>query len=108
MSNIQIKESDFIFYNGEDGKVHAQVILGDETVWVSQNSLAEIFGTSKQLISYHLGNIFKENELSVNSVVKEILTTESDGKKYRTMFYNLDVIIVVGHRISSYTAALFY
>jgi hypothetical protein len=59
----QLKESDFIFYRGEDGKVHAQVILGAETVWVSQNSMAEIFGTTKQNVSYHITNILKENEL---------------------------------------------
>lgn len=105
--NGVITESDFIFYTGEDGKVHAQVILGDETVWVSQNSMAEIFQSSKQNVSYHLGNIFKDGELSELSVVKEILTTASDGKNYNVQFYNLDVIIAVGYRISSYQATKF-
>ena len=71
----------------------------NETVWLTQKLMAELFQTTKQNISLHLQNIFEEGELAENSVVKEFLTTASDGKKYKTAFYNLDAIISVGYRI---------
>jgi hypothetical protein len=101
------KQYNFLFYQGKDGNTKIQVILGDETIWATQNSIAEIFETAKQNISYHLSNIFKDGELIENRVVKEILTTASDGKNYNTKFYNLDAIISVGYRISSPKATLF-
>ena len=69
--------------------------------------IARLLSTTKQTISYHINNIFKENELEENSVVKEILTTASDGKSYPTKFYNLDAIISVGYRVSSARATQF-
>jgi len=108
--NQSINESDFILYNGEDGKIHAQVILGDNTVFVSQNSMAEIFNSSKQNISYHIANIIKENELDERATVKEILTVQKEGTRdveRNVTFYNLDMIIAVGYRISSYQATKF-
>lgn len=69
--------------------------------------MAELFNTSKQSISYHLKNIFADGELEKNSVVKEFLTTASDGKSYRTLYYNLDVVISVGYRINSIQATRF-
>jgi len=99
--------NNFMFYQGNDGAIRVQIIIGDETVWTSQSGMAEIFNTSKQGISYHLSNIFKEGELDENSVVKEILTTAADGKNYPTNFYNLDVIIAVGYRVNSYEATQF-
>lgn len=107
MDNQLNKHSQFLFYQGQDGHVKIQVILGDETIWATQASMAEIFETTKQNISYHLSNIFKEGELIENSVVKEILTTASDGKQYSTNFYNLDAIISVGYRVSSPKATEF-
>lgn len=101
------KQYNFLFYQGKDGNTKIQVILGDETIWATQNSIAEIFETAKQNISYHLSNIFKDGELIENRVVKEILTTASDGKNYNTKFYNLDAIISVGYRISSPKATSF-
>jgi prophage antirepressor-like protein len=78
-----------------------EVILEDETVWLSQTQMAELFDSSKQNISLHINNVFKENELAEISVVKDSLTTASDGKKYRVKYYNLDVIISVGYRVKS-------
>ena len=67
-------------------------------VWLTQQQMAELFNTTRNNITLHIGNIFKEGELEVNSVRKESLLTAADGKKYRTKFYNLDVIISVGYR----------
>ena len=84
-----------------DNEIKLEVRLEDETVWLTQIQMAELFQTSKQNISLHTNNIFKENELSPNSVVKDSLTTAADGKKYRVKYYNLDVIISVGYRVKS-------
>lgn len=78
-----------------------EVRLEEETVWLTQAQMAELFQTSKQNVSLHTNNIFKENELRQDSVVKESLTTATDGKNYRVKFYNLDVIISVGYRVKS-------
>lgn len=103
----EINTSDFLFYQGEDGKVRVQIILGDETVWATQKSLSDIFNTSRENITYHISNIFKEGELDEISVCKEILHTASDGKNYKTKFYNLDAIISIGYRVNSYEATQF-
>lgn len=71
----------------------------DGALWMPQKEIAEPFGISKQTISYHMGNIFREGKLSKDSVVKEILTTDADGKNYRIGFYNLSAIIAVGYRV---------
>ena len=84
-----------------DNEVKLEVWLEDETVWLTQAQLAELFQTSKQNVSLHTNNIFKEKELSPDSVVKDSLTTAADGKKYRVKYYNLDVIISVGYRVKS-------
>jgi len=78
-----------------------EVRVEDETVWLTQAQMVNLFGATKQNISLHINNIFKEEELQADSVVKEYLTTASDGKKYKTRFYNLDVIISVGYRVKS-------
>lgn len=90
-----------IIYQTEDGKTKIDVRLEDETVWLTQAEMSELFNTSKQNISLHVNNIFKEGELKKESVVKEYLITASDGKHYKTLFYNLDVIISVGYRVKS-------
>ena len=84
-----------------DNEVKLEVRLEEETVWLTQAQMAELFQTSKQNVSLHTNNIFKEKELSQNSVVKESLTTAADGKNYRVKHYNLDVIISVGYRVKS-------
>jgi len=90
-----------LIYTSDDGQVKIEVRLEDENVWLTQNAMAELFNTTKQNISLHIKNIFKEKELDENSVVKENLTTASDGKNYKTKFYNLDLIISVGYRVKS-------
>ena len=77
------------------------VQLAEETVWLAQQQMAVLFDTTKQNVSLHINNIFREGELDKISVVKDYLTTASDGKKYRTTYYNLDVIISVGYRVKS-------
>lgn len=107
-----IENTNFMFYTSDNGTTNIQVILDDknETVWVSQNSMAEIFDTTKQNISLHLNNIFKEGELNKFSTVKEILTVQKEGKRNvqrNIEFYNLDAIISVGYRVSSQKATTF-
>lgn len=99
--------SQILLYQTEDGRSRIEVRLEDETVWLSQDLMAELFQTTKQNISLHIHNIFKEGELDQHSVVKEYLTTASDGKKYKTRFYNLDVIIAVGYRVRSHRGTQF-
>ena len=102
MDNDVVKQNnDIIFYTTDDGQVEIEVRLEDENVWLTQKAMAELFDTTKQNISLHIKNIFEEKELDENSVVKENLTTASDGKKYKTKFYNLDLIISVGYRVKS-------
>ena len=100
-NGVARKNNDIIFYTTDDGQVKIEVRLEDENVWLTQNAMAELFDTTKQNISLHIKNIFEEKELDENSVVKENLTTASDGKKYKTKFYNLDLIISVGYRVKS-------
>ncbi len=92
---------ELIVYQTEDGSTRLDVKFEDETVWLTQMQMAELFQTSKQNISLHINNCFKEGELQPEAVVKESLTTASDGKHYRIKFYNLDVIISVGYRVKS-------
>lgn len=111
MDNTE-KNTEFLFYTSEEGKTNIQVILDDknETVWVSQNGMADIFDVSKQNISYHLNNIYSEGELNKFPTVKEILTVQREGKRdvQRSIeFYNLDAIISVGYRVNSQKATLF-
>ncbi len=90
-----------IMYQTEDGLTKIDVTFEDETVWLNQAQMAELFQTTKQNISYHINNCFKEGELNETSVVKDFLTTAADGKPYNTHYYNLDVIISVGYRVKS-------
>ena len=100
-------KAEIILYQSEGANVPVQVRYMNDTLWMPQREIADLFGTSKQTISYHMGNIFGDGELDKESVVKEILTTASDGKNYRVMFYNLDAIIAVGYRVNSMQATRF-
>lgn len=91
----------FLVYQTQDGKLKIDVRFEGETVWLTQQHMAELFQTSVPNISMHIRNMFTEGELQGDSVVKESLTTAADGKKYATKFYNLDVIISVGYRVKS-------
>lgn len=107
MSKDLKKQSDFIFYRSQDGNINIQVIVGDETVWMTRKGMSEIFNTTQENIRQHLSNIFESHELEEVTVCKKILHTASDGKSYNTLFYNLDVIIAVGYRVNSYQATQF-
>jgi len=93
--------NEIIIYTSDDNKTHIDVKFEQDTVWLTQQQMAELFGQTKQNISLHINNCFKEKELQDVSVVKESLTTAADGKNYKTKFYNLDVIISVGYRVKS-------
>jgi hypothetical protein len=94
-------KNEIIIYQNEDTSTKIEVRLEDETVWLTQAQMTELFQTTRNNVTLHISNIFKEKELEVNSVCKESLLTASDGKKYRTKHYNLDVIISVGYRVKS-------
>jgi len=98
---MKSNNSEIIIYQTEDGRTKIDVRVEDETVWLTQAQMAELFQTTKQNISLHISNAFKEGELEPNSVVKEYLTTAADGKHYSTKHYNLDVIISIGYRVKS-------
>ena len=100
-------KSQIIIYQTEDGNTKLDVRLENETVWLTQKLMAELFQTTVANINIHLKNIFEESELIENSVIKDYLITASDGKKYNTKFYNLDAIISVGYRIKSHVATKF-
>lgn len=101
------ENSQILIYQTEDNLTKIEVELVNETVWLTQKQMAELFGVTVPNITMHLQNIFESAELSQNSVIKNSLTTASDGKKYLTKFYNLDAIISVGYRISSVRATKF-
>ncbi len=94
-------KQNIIIYKTADGKASVALYAKDANVWMNQNQLAELFDTSKQNISLHIINILKEGELHVNSVVKDYLTTASDGKDYNITFYSLDMILAIGFRVRS-------
>ena len=100
------ERGEIVLYQPNDN-IRLEVRLQDETVWLTQQQMAELFGTSRNNITLHIGNIFKEGELQENSVRKESLLTAADGKNYRTKFYNLDVIISVGYRVKSQVGTRF-
>ena len=93
--------SNLILYTSEDGQTRLQLRVQEQTIWLTQLEIAELFQTTKQNVNLHAKNIFKEGELTPDSVVKESLTTAADGKKYRTQVYNLDLILGIGYRVRS-------
>ncbi|MBE9468145.1 MAG: virulence RhuM family protein [Bacteroidetes bacterium] len=94
-------QQNIIIYNTTDGKASVALYAKDANIWMNQNQLAELFATSKQNISLHIINILKDNELSEDAVVKDYLTTASDGKEYNVTFYSLDMILAIGFRVRS-------
>lgn len=90
-----------ILYTSEDGRSSVALYARDGSVWLNQLQMAELFATSKQNVGYHIANILKDKELEENSVVKEYFTTASDGKKYKVIFYSLEMIMAVGFRVRS-------
>ncbi|PKK88405.1 MAG: cell filamentation protein Fic [Candidatus Wallbacteria bacterium HGW-Wallbacteria-1] len=99
--------TDFLLYTAPDGAVKVECILHDETIWLPQKRIAELFDVGIPAISKHLANIFESGELVENSVISILETTAADGKNYKTKFYNLDAIISVGYRVNSSRATQF-
>ena len=92
-------EQNIIIYRTADGRASVALFAKDGKIWLNQQQMAELFATSKQLISHHIANILKEKELNKISVVKQYLTTADDGKNYNVVFYSLEMIIAVGYRV---------
>jgi hypothetical protein len=101
------EQSQFLLYAAPDGAVKVDVFFKDETVWLTQKTLAELFGVKVPAVNKHLKNIFDSGELAEESVVSILETPAADGKTYATRFYNLDAIIAVGYRVNSYQATQF-
>lgn len=99
--------SEILIYQTEGNKTRIETRLLDETVWLSQQQMAELFDRDKRTISEHIHNIFTEGELQEVSVVRNFRTTAADGKKYQVTHYNLDVIISVGYRVKSHRGTQF-
>lgn len=108
--DLQPWKGDIIFYTTPDGAARIEVFFQDETFWLTMNRMADLFGTTKQAISYHLQRIYETNELQREATVKEILTVQVEGGREvsrKLEYYNLDVIIAVGYRVNSRQATQF-
>ena len=99
--------NDILLYSTANGSVKVEVLYEDETFWLSQKRMAELFNVEIPTINYHLKEVFKSGELEENSVIRKILITAADGKNYNTQFYNLDAVIAVGYRVNSVQATKF-
>jgi len=107
MNDLIPEQSSFLLYTSKDGAVKVDVFVQDETVWLTQDSIALLFGVQRPAITKHLKNIFESGELKEDSVRSILELTANDGKIYKTKFYNLDAIISVGYRVNSYQATQF-
>jgi hypothetical protein len=96
-----MNNSEIIIYQTPEGNIRLDVRLEDDTVWLTQAHLCDLFDKNKRTISEHIRNIFSEKELNEHSVVRKFRTTAADGKSYDVNHYNLDVIISVGYRVKS-------
>ncbi len=99
--------SEILLYKTANQEIKLEVLIQNETIWLNQKQLCELFGRDKSVISRHIKNIFKDNELYENSVVAKNATTATDGKNYIVDYYNLDMIISVGYRVNSQKATQF-
>ncbi len=109
MKNKQIRNStaEFLIFTHQTGENSIEARVEDETVWLSQKLMSELFGVVVPTINEHLKHIFADGELDQNAVIRKFRTTAADGKNYRTQFYNLDAIISVGYRVNSMRATQF-
>lgn len=98
-NNNNEEQNGFIIYHSKDGKINVSLMTTDGNVWLSQKQIATLFATSVPNINLHISNILKENELDANSVIKQYLTTASDGKDYNVTYYSLQMIIAIGFRV---------
>ncbi len=110
MNNLPANQTNFLLYTGKDGKVNVEVFVKDETVWLTQKAMAELFGVKIPAISKHLANIFETGELEKEATLSILETVQKEGNrqiKRKMEYYNLDVIIAVGYRVNSYQATQF-
>lgn len=105
--SLQDQTTEFLLYTTPDGEVKVEVLLSNETIWLTQKRMAELFGVGVPAISKHLKNIFESNELDRYSVISILETTADDGKTYQMQYYNLDAVISVGYRVNSAQATRF-
>lgn len=108
--NIEPREGEIILYTTPDGAAKVEVFFQEETLWLNLNRMADLFGTTKQVVSYHLQQIYESEELRREATVKEILTVQQEGERQvsrKLDFYNLDAIIAVGYRVNSRQATQF-
>ena len=106
-NDIQQTQHSIVLYQNDDSNVCVSVYYNNETFWLTQKAMAELFGCSTDNISLHLKKIFSEGELDKNSVSEKYSATASDGKNYLTTFYNLDAVISVGYRVNSHQETVF-
>ena len=111
MAKKQISAKDgfneILLYTTPNGKVKVEIYLQNETIWLTQQKIADLFGVQRPAVTKHLKNIFESSELNEKSVSSILEHTAADGKKYSTLFYNLDAIISVGYRVNSSQATAF-
>ena len=100
-------ENELIVYTTPEGNVRVNILYSDESFWLTQSQIAELFGVNVRTVSEHLQSIFKSNELNQDAVIRKIRITAADGKSYLTNFYHLDAIIAVGYRVNSRQATQF-
>lgn len=93
------EQNDIIIYRSKDGKVNVALMTREGKVWLNQMQIAKLFGTSKQSISHHIAGVLKDNELDKDAVVKYYLTTASDGRNYKVLYYSLEMILAIGYRV---------
>lgn len=104
--NIQ-RLSNFVIFQTDDGKINIEVFFQNDTLWLTQKTISELFQKGRSTITEHLKNIFVEGELDEPSVCREFRHTASDGKTYHTKYYNLRAITAVGYRVNSHRATEF-
>lgn len=107
MSNDIANRGEILLYSDENGREFVNVIFKDETFWLTQKAMSELFDCTTDNISRHLENIFTDGELDKDSVTEKFSVTTADGKNYQTQHYNFDAIIAVGYRVNSKEATRF-
>ena len=106
-NDLTTPDSEILIYTTDDGDIRIDVQMVDETVWLTQAQMAELFGKARNTVTEHIRNVFDEGELDENSVCRKFRHTAADGKNYEVMYYNLDVIISVGYRVKSHRGTQF-
>ena len=106
-NDLTTPDSEMLIYTTDDGGIRIDVQMVDETVWLTQAQMAELFGKARNTVTEHIRNVFDEGELDENSVCRKFRHTAADGKNYEVIYYNLDVIISVGYRVKSHRGTQF-